>query len=64
LATILFFPYERYVRKIYFLIQETILLRCFAIVKEMEGGGTTYGILYKLIPKVIASEGGLESYTT
>ena len=44
-ATIFFFPYEQVVRKINFLVWETILLRCFTVVKEMIGGGTTSGIL-------------------
>ena len=52
-ATIFFFPCERVVRKMNILVWETILLRCFVVVKEMIGGGTTSGILYKLFPKVI-----------
>ena len=44
-ATKFFFPYERFVRKIIFLVWETILLHCFAIVKEMVGGSTTSGML-------------------
>ena len=46
-ATIFLFPCERAVRKINFLVWEIILLRFFAVVKEMTGGGTTSGILYK-----------------
>ena len=61
LATILFFPYEQVVRKINLLVWETILLRCFVIFKEMEGGGTTSDIMYNLLPKVITTEQGLES---
>ena len=63
-ATIFFFPYEQFVRKMNFLVWETILLRCFAVVKEMTGGGTTFGILYKLFPKLIITTQGLDSYTT
>ena len=37
---------------------------CFVIVKEIAGGGTTSGILYKLFPKVIITARGLDSYTT
>ena len=62
-APIFFFPCERVVRKINFLIWETILLRFFVVVKEMTGGSTTSGILYKLFPKVITTAQGLESYT-
>ena len=63
-ATIFFFPYGRVVRKINFLVWETILLRCFALVKEMTGGGTTFDILYNLFPKVIIIAQCLDSYTT
>ena len=63
-ATIFFFPYDQFVRKINFLVWEIILLRCFAVVKEMTGGGTTSSILYKLFPKVIITARGLDSYTT
>ena len=62
-ATILFFPYERVVRKINFLVWETILLRFFVAVKEMIGGGTTSRILYMLFPKLITTTQGLDSYT-
>ena len=61
-ATIFFFPCEQVVRKINFLVWETILLRCFVVVKEMTGGSTTSGILYKLFPKVIIIARGLDSY--
>ena len=52
-ATVLFFPYERVVRKINLLVWETMLLHCFAVFKDMTGGGSTSGIVYKLFPKVI-----------
>ena len=55
-AIIFLFPCDKFVRKINFLVLETILLCFFAIVKEMEGGGTTSGILYNLFPKVITIE--------
>ena len=64
MATIFFFPCGRIISKINFFIWETILLHCFAVVKEMAGGGTIYGILYKLFPKVITTERGLDLYTT
>ena len=54
-ATIFFFPCELVVRKINFLVLETILLHYFAIVKEMAGGGTTSSILCNLFPKVITT---------
>ena len=63
-ATIFFFPCERVVRKMNFLVWETILLHCFAVVKEMTGDDTTSGVLYKLFPKVIITTRGIESYTT
>ena len=63
LAKIFSFPCEQFVRKINFLVWETILLRGFAVVKEMTGGGTTPGIMYKLFPKVITTARGLDSYT-
>ena len=62
-ATIFFFPYGRMVMQINFLVWETILLHCFAVVKEMAGGDTTSSILYKLFPKVIITTRGLDSYT-
>ena len=55
---------KRNITKINFLVWEIILLCCFALIKEMAGGSTTSGILYKLFPKVIIIERGLESYTT
>lgn len=64
MAKIFFFPCERFVRKINFLVWETILLCCFEIVKEMSRGGTNSDILYNLFPKIITTEQGLESYTT
>ena len=45
-ATIFFFPCERVVRKINFLVWETILLHCFAVVKEVTGGGSRYYLWY------------------
>ena len=41
-----------------------ILLHCFAVIKEMAVGGATSGILYKLLPKVIITKRGLDSYTS
>ena len=63
-ATIFLFPYERVVRKINFMVWKSILLRFFAIVKEMARGGTTSGIRYNLFPKVITTEWGLKWYTS
>ena len=63
-ATILFFPCGWIVMKKNFLVWETILLHCFAVVKEMIGGGTTSGILYNLVPREIIIVWGLDSYTT
>ena len=60
-ATIFFFPCERVVRKMNFLVWETMLLCCFAVIKEMTGGGTTSDILHKLFPKVIITARGLDS---
>ena len=48
--------------QINFLVWETKLLRCFAVVKEIAGGGTTSNIMYKLFPKVIMTTQGLNSY--
>jgi len=41
-----------------------ILLHFFAVIKEMEVGEATFGILYNLLPNVIITEQGLDSYTT
>jgi hypothetical protein len=40
------------------------LLHCFAVTKEMVVGGAISGILYSLLPKVIITARGLDSYTT
>ena len=63
-ATIFFLPCGKILMQINFLVWETRLLCCFAVVKEMAGGGTTSNILYNLFPKVIKIERGLDSYTT
>ena len=63
-ATIFFLPRGWIVMKKKFLVWEIILLYCFAVLKEMVEGGTTFGILYNLFPKVIIKQLGLDSYTT
>ena len=62
-ATIFILVCGRIVKKINLLLLETILLHCFAVVKDMARGGTTFGILYNLFPKLITTERGLDSYT-
>ena len=64
MTAIFFLPCGRIVMKINSLVWEKILLRCFAVVKEITGGGNTSGIMYNLFPKVIKIAQGLDSYTT
>ena len=52
-AIILFFPCGWIVIKTNILVLEIILLHCFAVIKEMAEGDTTFGVLYNLYPKVI-----------
>ena len=64
MTTVFFFPWGRIIKKKNFLVWEMSLMHCFAITKEIVGGGGTSGILYKLFPKVIITTRGRDSYTT
>ena len=61
MATVLFLPWGR---KKNSLVWEMSLLHCFAITKEIVGGGGTSGILYNLFPKVKIIARGRDSYKT
>ena len=63
-ATIFFLPWGWIIRKTNFMVREMILLHLFAVIKEMEIGGATSGILYNLLAEVIITEWGLDSYRT
>jgi hypothetical protein len=39
-------------------------MHCFAVTKEMVVGGVISDIMYSLLPKVIITTRGLDSYTT
>jgi hypothetical protein len=47
-----------------FLVCEMTLLHCLGEIKEIAVGGTTSGILYNCLSKVIITLWGLDSYTT
>jgi hypothetical protein len=64
MAIVFLFPSGWIIRKTNFLVLEMSLLHCFAVTKEMVVGGAISGILYILLPKVIITTRGLDSYTT
>ena len=64
MATVFLFPSGWIIRKTNFLVLEMSLLHLFAVTKEMVVGSAISGILYNLLPKVIITARGLESYTT
>jgi hypothetical protein len=45
-----------------FSVYEMTVLHCLAKIKEIVVGGTTFGILYNCLHKVIITLEGLESY--
>ena len=52
MATVFFLSWGQIIKKTNFLVLEMSLLHCYAITKEIDGGGGTSGILYNLLPKV------------
>ena len=64
MATIFFFPLGKIIRKKKFLVWEMILLHFFAKIKEMKVGSDASSISYNLLPRVIITVRGIESYTT
>ena len=63
-ATILFFPWGRIIRKKNFPVFEMSLLHCFIVTKEIAADNGTYGIMYNLFPKVTITTRGRDSYRT
>lgn len=55
---------EKIKKKTNFPIWEMILMHFLAYIKEMLVGGSTSSILNNLLPKVILTVRGLDSYTT
>ena len=56
MATTLFFPWWRIIRKTNFLVLEMILLHFYVVIKEMAIGRATSSIMYNLLAKVIITE--------
>jgi hypothetical protein len=63
-AIVFLFPSGWIIKKTNFLALAMSLLHCFAVTKEMDVGGAISGIMYKLLPKLIITARGMESYTT